>query len=252
MLINLFVLAVVNGLLGLTVLGVIVGMAFLPAGRVLFAPCGWMLDSYRFLCEVSLKIPGAQRITGKPAHMRIFWYYLGLGVFLLAIYACARRNEKHKDCRETADLCVSRRKKRLQGIVFSCFIAFLLLFLLFPQKKSFEIDFLDVGQGDGIYLCTGGGTSMFIDGGSTDVKQVGKYRILPFLKAKGVSEISYWFVSHTDTDHVSGLKEVLVSGYCVEYLVFAKAVEKKQRQKSWQNWPAAMERKCFICRRGIR
>ena len=80
-----------------------------------------------------------------------------------------------------------------------------LLFLLFPQKKSFEIDFLDVGQGDGIYLCTGGGTSMFIDGGSTDVKQVGKYRILPFLKAKGVSEISYWFVSHTDTDHVSGL-----------------------------------------------
>lgn len=32
MLINLFVLAVVNGLLGLTVLGVIVGMAFLPAG----------------------------------------------------------------------------------------------------------------------------------------------------------------------------------------------------------------------------
>ncbi len=231
MLINLFVLAVVNGLLGLTVLGMIVGMAFLPAGRVLFAPCGWMLDSYRFLCEVSLKIPGAQRITGKPAHMRIFWYYLGLGVFLLAIYACARRNEKHKDCRETADLCVSRRKKRLQGIVFSCFIAFLLLFLLFPQKKSFEIDFLDVGQGDGIYLCTGGGTSMFIDGGSTDVKQVGKYRILPFLKAKGVSEISYWFVSHTDTDHVSGLKEVLVSGYRVEYLVFAKAVEKEAKTK---------------------
>lgn len=80
----------------------------------------------------------------------------------------------------------------------------------------------------------------------------GKYRILPFLKAKGVSEISYWFVSHTDTDHVSGLKEVLVSGYRVEYLVFAKAVEKKQRQKSWQNWLAAMERKCFICRQGIR
>lgn len=69
-------------------------------------------------------------------------------------------------------------------MVFSCFIALLLLFLLFPQKKSFEIDFLDVGQGDGIYLCTGGGTSMFIDGGSTDVKQVGKYRILPFFKGK--------------------------------------------------------------------
>lgn len=139
MLINLFVLAVVNGLLGLTVLGVIVGMAFLPAGRVLFAPCGWMLDSYRFLCEVSLKIPGAQRITGKPAHMRIFWYYLGLGVFLLAIYACARRNEKHKDCRETADLCVSRRKKRLQGIVFPVLLRFFCFFFFFHRRNRLRL-----------------------------------------------------------------------------------------------------------------
>ena len=46
-----------------------------------------------------------------------------------------------------------------------------------------------------------------------------------------MSEISYWFVSHTDTDHVSGLKEVLVSGYRVEYLVFAKAVEKEAKTK---------------------
>lgn len=38
MLINLFVLAVVNGLLGLTVLGVIVGMAFLPRGVFCLRP----------------------------------------------------------------------------------------------------------------------------------------------------------------------------------------------------------------------
>lgn len=81
MLINLFVLAVVNGLLGLTVLGVIVGMAFLPAGRVLFAPCGWMLDSYRFLCEVSLKIPGAQRITGNLRICGSFGITWGLECF---------------------------------------------------------------------------------------------------------------------------------------------------------------------------
>lgn len=65
-----------------------------------------------------------------------------------------------------------------------------------------------------------------------------------------MSEISYWFVSHTDTDHVSGLKEVLVSGYRVEYLVFAKAVEKEAKTKELAELTAAMERKCFICRRG--
>lgn len=67
-------------------------------------------------------------------------------------------------------------------------LAMLFLVLVWPQKKSFEIDFLDVGQGDGIYLCTGNGVAMFVDGGSTDIKNVGQYRILPFLKAKGGSK----------------------------------------------------------------
>ena len=62
-----------------------------------------------------------------------------------------------------------------------------------------------------------------IDGGSSDVKNVGTYRILPFLKSKAVRKVSYWFVSHTDEDHISGLTEALESGYHVEHLVLAKA-----------------------------
>ena len=111
-------------------------------------------------------------------------------------------------------------------------LAMLFLVLVWPQKKSFEIDFLDVGQGDGIYLCTGNGVAMFVDGGSTDIKNVGQYRILPFLKAKGVRKISCWFVSHTDADHISGLEEVLASGYPVERLLFAEAVKNKEKTKS--------------------
>ena len=73
---------------------------------------------------------------------------------------------------------------------------------------------------------------MFVDGGSTDIKNVGQYRILPFLKAKGVRKISCWFVSHTDADHISGLEEVLTSGYPVERLLFAEAVKNKEKTKS--------------------
>ena len=72
---------------------------------------------------------------------------------------------------------------------------------------------------------------MFIDGGSTDVKQVGKVPDSAVLKAKGVSEISYWFVSHTDTDHVSGLKEVLVSGYRVGVSGVCKSSGKRSKDK---------------------
>ena len=56
--------------------------------------------------------------------------------------------------------------------------------------------------------------------------------LLPFLKAKGVRKISCWFVSHTDADHISGLEEVLASGYPVERLLFAEAVKGKEKTKS--------------------
>ena len=87
-----------------------------------------------------------------------------------------------------------------------------------------ELAVLDVGQGDGIYLRTSDGQDIFIDGGSTSISKVGTYRILPFLKCKGVKEIDYWFVSHADKDHVSGLQEILMDGYCVKNLVFSDAV----------------------------
>ena len=100
--------------------------------------------------------------------------------------------------------------------------------LCHPIEKG-EVDILDVGQGDGSYVCTANGTTMFIDGGSLDVPDVGDNRILPFLKYKGVKGIDYWFVSHTDQDHISGLTEVLESGYPVRHLVFAAAVRENEK-----------------------
>jgi competence protein ComEC len=85
---------------------------------------------------------------------------------------------------------------------------------------------LDVGQGDGIYIATGDGTRYFIDGGSSDEKNLGKYTLLPFLKSNRINRIDYWFVSHADGDHISGLMEVLESGYEIStLLVSAEAPE---------------------------
>ena len=72
-----------------------------------------------------------------------------------------------------------------------------------------RVTFLDVGQGDGIYLRTAAGTTILIDGGSTSVTKVGTYRILPFLKSEGVGRLDYIVVTHTDEDHISGIKELL-------------------------------------------
>ncbi len=40
--------------------------------------------------------------------------------------------------------------------------------------------------------------------------------------------ISYWFVSHADSDHISGLSEVIDSGYTIEHIVVAEAAANEE------------------------
>ena len=95
-----------------------------------------------------------------------------------------------------------------------------------PSPRTFETVFLDVGQGDGIYISGGNGTHYFVDGGSSSESEVGRYQILPFLKYNRVRSIDVWFVTHADSDHVSGLLEVLEFGYRVEKIVIADTMPK--------------------------
>ncbi len=117
-----------------------------------------------------------------------------------------------------------RRKVTGNGVgLFACGLG-LLVFLFTPVSQGMKLTVLDVGQGDGIYLHTDSGYDIFIDGGSTNVQSVGKYRILPYLKSNGVNEIDYWFVSHTDLDHISGLLEIFDEGYRIRNLVLFRGM----------------------------
>lgn len=48
-----------------------------------------------------------------------------------------------------------------------------------------------------------------MDGGSTNVSGVGTYRILPYLKHKGVGTLDYLMISHMDQDHISGIEDLI-------------------------------------------
>jgi competence protein ComEC len=199
-LLNLFVVPLLKFLILLGALGAVVGVG-LGVGKmvsVILLPCRWILGWYDTAATACLKLPLAQVIVGKPSIARMLVYYALLSIFGLL---WAKRKETHWI--------------RLTGIAVT------LAVLLIPSAKSFEVDVLDVGQGDGTYICTEEGVSLFIDGGSSSISSVGAYQILPFLKSKGVKHISYWFVSHADSDHISGLTEVLESGYAVDNLVVA-------------------------------
>ena len=56
-----------------------------------------------------------------------------------------------------------------------------------------------------IYLHTDSGYDIFYRWWQYKCAECGKVPYLPYLKSNGVNEIDYWFVSHTDLDHISGL-----------------------------------------------
>ena len=229
-LLNIPVLALIPYVLGLAVFGSLTGqIAFLqPLSFALCRVCGWVLHGYRWLCDASLLLPGARMITGKPSEVRGVVYYGLLGAFYYVLW-CGMKKKQRQMCMKGAQAEKQEWIRRRFGFGLGLVLVLLLTFLFVRGKPEFELDILDVGQGDAIYLCASDGTNFMIDGGSTDVKKVGTYRILPFLKAKAIRKVDYWFVSHTDEDHISGLVEVMESGYAVGTLVLAEAQKEDEK-----------------------
>ena len=167
----------------------------------------WLLECCERVCEFFNGLPGSSIITGKPSMEKILLYYVLVAVILYMV-------------------CRSGKKRYLLA-----WIGVAVILCCQNSQKGAEVDFLDVGQGDGIFLQSEEGNGVFVDGGSTDVGKVGTYRILPFLKCRGIKEIQLWFVSHADEDHISGLKEVLDEGYPVKHIVLAEGMVKDEAWK---------------------
>lgn len=206
-LVNGCILPFLGLLLSLGALGAFAGNIFLPAGKIILQPAEWMLGKSEWICRKSLELPGAVLTVGRPGMALAVCYYVSLAA---ALYLYRKKG----------------RKKWL-GVLGAA--VFLILFLRKPPQ--FEIDVLDVGQGDGIFIQTEAGEHFFVDGGSSDVSKTGTYRILPFLKSRGVTSIQGWAVSHADQDHISGLKELLEAGYPVETLIVAEGMVRDEAGK---------------------
>ena len=81
--------------------------------------------------------------------------------------------------------------------------------LVWRPGGKLTVTFLDVGQGDGIYIEVPDGSRFLVDGGSSSVSSVGEYRLLPFLRYQGTRNLDAVFVTHPDADHCNGIKEIL-------------------------------------------
>ncbi len=208
MLLNLLLLPYAGLIVGCGLVGGLAGVRWLAAARIVLQPCRIVASVYVWMCGWVDRLPHASVICGQPTVKKLVLYYL---LLLCALWLGQTLGKKQY------------KKRYLTAAWLPVTAIGLVAILVAPARaqSGFEIDYLDVGQGDGAMIKTASGAVCFVDGGSTDVSGVGTYRILPFLKSKGIKAVDYWIISHTDEDHVSGFYEVLASGYEVRTVVIA-------------------------------
>ena len=102
-----------------------------------------------------------------------------------------------------------KNKKKLCQIFAIVVLLADVLFLCIHPRAGTTLTMLDVGLGDCFVLEEKSGFTAIIDGGSSSVSEVGRYRIDPFLRSHGISIVDFVFLSHADTDHTNGVLELL-------------------------------------------
>ena len=97
---------------------------------------------------------------------------------------------------------------------------FSLLMVWVKHPLTNEVTMVDVGQGDSIFLRSMKGDTILIDvGGKVTFGSKEKWQeasqtsnaekaLIPYLQARGVSQIDHLVLTHTDTDHIGDLEEV--------------------------------------------
>ena len=243
MFLNFIVLPMMSILMGAGIVMILAAFLCTP----LAIPAAWLITGilmvYERLGLFTEKLPHHYWTPGCPAKWQLAVYV----AVLIIIAALGRTKRKavlyQKDCIHRRGSCakeiLQEQNKRIRriachggkwistyGIPVGICWGFLLLgvvILTWRFRPELQVTFLDVGQGDCIFLQTEDGASYLTDGGSSSVSKVGKYRMIPFLKYQGASQIKAVFVSHADSDHCNGIAELLeqaeLEGIRVENLV---------------------------------
>lgn len=195
---NLLVIPLLSVLMAAGLIGTMISLFWEHAGEAIFLCCRMIFRVYEQSCEAALRLPFARVVTGQPDIWKILFYY----VFLFAAVLLLRKKEENKGEKR------SRRKMVFLSVLLVSTGMTILLFTI-QVKDKITITMLDVGQGDGLVIRGPEGKTYFMDGGSSDVKKVGEYRIEPYLLSQGIGSLDYVFVSHGDQDHISGIKEMV-------------------------------------------
>ena len=194
---NIFVIPLMSLIMIFGISGSILSFFITGKYNILLYMCSVIFKLFEKLCLIISKLPCWRIVTGKITITGIILYYSIL--FLCALYILLKE-KRH----------IRVRIRNIISMVTALIICILLFCPSFYNNyNKMDITMIDVGQGDGIYIQDVYGHNYLVDGGSTDIKNPGDNRIIPFLLSKGVRTLDYCFVTHGDTDHKNGLEEII-------------------------------------------
>jgi len=147
-------------------------------------PAHLVLKLYSLLSEISLQLPFAEILTGRPTHYQIILYY-----FLLLF----------------AWLLISSEKDSRKAVIylFACYLSAFPI-LCYRERNECYITVLDVGQGDCFHIHDHD-TDILIDCGSSGYERAGSQILENYLLAKKINDLDLILVSHADADHINGI-----------------------------------------------
>lgn len=197
---NVLVIPLMSVLLPLLVGSGILGNWWFVGAKYLAYMAGWILRFYELLCNGYKMLPWNHICTGRPDMWWMIGYYALLVVFVFWGYRMNQEKKKQK-----SHILFGGTLRGITIWVF-CLIGYMSLLW---RTGDFTVTFLDVGQGDGIYMQTPKRHHILVDGGSSTRKAVGSYVIEQALLYHGADIVDYVFVTHSDSDHYSGILELL-------------------------------------------
>ena len=197
---NLLVVPLASAALITGLVSGITGLLFPAVGAFFIKVPYVLLKLIEKIVMTASKFPFASVIISTPSPLIIALYFLLL-LLLFDILQIAGISEKNN----------VKWKKPIALILF----VIIAIFSAGPFK-SFEVTFVDVGQGDCILIKTRGNKTILIDGGGAPPYYEGDFDtgediVIPFLYSKGIKEIDLVIFSHFDDDHAKGLLSVLDS-----------------------------------------
>ncbi len=169
-LLNLVIIPAMSFLMAAGLLCLGAGSLPVAFGYAVAGMMGWvchiLLSAFERLCVISLKMPFANWVVGRPEDWRICAY----GGVIVFLYMAHQRGRSYA--------------KRGINIGLPLPVRFMTVLAAVALLSDSPVDgvamtFLDVGQGDCIWIRSAGGEHFLVDGGSSSESKVGAYTIIP-------------------------------------------------------------------------